>query len=297
MSTANGSEPFFVPRETQRLFERKESILEIWEVYPGLQSHGARFRRMIKKELRGVRLKKLRKLGDVTCWQVDGERVRLIDDDFNMGGHGARYLFIPLDEIWIDVAYKNWNTLFVHEYAEYRRMCRRKNYNDAHDIASKMEITIRHGDFVLPVSHFAQEKNHTCGPAALRIVLDYLGRRTTERQLAKLCESAPKHGTNPRDLVAAARSLGYRVIWREHWTSARVIRTLEQGLPVIANHQQRPGLGEGHYAVIIGHTKRGEFVLSDPSCDDRFRVIPIRRFMDLWYELEDDTVREGIAVY
>lgn len=297
MGIANGSEPFFIPQTSQKLFERKEANLEIWKVDSGLRRRGARFRASIKGKMRGIRLKKLRVLGDVTCWQVDAELVRRIDDDFTMGGHGARYLYIPINEIWIDDGCRNWQTIFFHEYSERQLMCRGMTYNDAHDIASKVEITIRHGDFVLPVGHFDQEENHTCGPAALRIVLDYLGRRTTERQLVKLSKSGPEHGTDPDDLVAAARMFRHKIVWHEYWTVPRVIRTLKLGIPIIANHQQRHGRGEGHYAVIIGHTKRNEFVLSDPACDDRFRAVPIKRFMDLWYEEEDDTVREGIAVF
>lgn len=299
MGIVKGSEPFFIPKESRELFERKEENLEIWKVDKCLARRGATFRRSISKMLRGLHIRRLLKLNNVTCWLVDGERVRLIDDDFTMGGHGARYLYIPLDEIWIDRACRNWRPLFVHEYAEYRLMLHEgMNYGDAHDVASKIEITIRQGiGFVLPVGHFEQERAYTCGAASLRIVLDYLGYRMTEQELARRSKTGVDHGVDPVDLVQAARSLGHKVTWHEGWTIRAVKKVLHNGLPIIANHQQSRGYGEGHYAVIIGYTRKDEFVIADPACDDRFRLVPIRKFMNLWYEEEDDTVREGIVVH
>jgi len=37
--------------------------------------------------------------------------------------------------------------------------------------------------------------------------------------------------------------------------------------------------------------------LADPAFDEGFRKIKINKFMKQWYELEDDTRREGIVIF
>jgi hypothetical protein len=64
---------------------------------------------------------------------------------------------------------------------------------------------------------------------------------------------------------------------------------------VIANFQLKPQTREGHYAVLIGcspHT----FILSDPQEEHGYREVKIKDFIKFWYELEDQTVRQGIWI-
>ena len=50
-----------------------------------------------------VRLKKIETKEGKDIFLVDGNKIRkAIDIDFTMGGHGLRYVYIPVDEIWID---------------------------------------------------------------------------------------------------------------------------------------------------------------------------------------------------
>ena len=100
-----------------------------------------------------------------------------------------------------------------------------------------------------------------------------------------------------KNLVLAAKALGYKVIWKQNWTADKVKKIILGGQPVICNFQFAPKYGEGHYAVIIGFTKSGEFILADPAFDEGFRKIKINKFMKQWYELEDDTRREGIVIF
>ncbi len=48
-------------------------------------------------------LKKFKKIGNITCWIIDGDYVRTnIDEEFTNFGHHYRFNFIPENEIWID---------------------------------------------------------------------------------------------------------------------------------------------------------------------------------------------------
>lgn len=95
---------------------------------------------------RSIRKRKLGKIGKLTAYIVNGERVRNeIDIDFTMGGSSARYLYVPLNEIWLD---GNMNALdatatLLHEYSEYLSMMDGKSYEAAHDLASADEQFLR----------------------------------------------------------------------------------------------------------------------------------------------------------
>ncbi|MCX6779076.1 MAG: C39 family peptidase [Candidatus Magasanikbacteria bacterium] len=285
------------------------------------------------------RIKQIAKLPGVTVWTVNGAAIRRTTYvDFTMGGHGYRYFFVPLNEIWIDQAYARkadlWPTIW-HEFFERILMRHKLSYSAAHTMASRLEIILREGTtFVLPVGAFRQTKGY-CGPAAAKIYLDYLGSFFTEQHLAKLFGTTPASGTDPAALKTAVKELGFRVehrgrpltarniqrfcketgaksvhlgemiagverhakavTLRKAWTVGAVKQSIRRGLPIMANVQDDRKYGSGHYCLIIGFTKE-TFILSDPQEDRGYREVPIEEFMQLWYELEDGTFREGFTI-
>ena len=65
-------------------------------------------------------------------WRVKGKLVRdLFNVDFNQGGHGYVYPFIPKNEVWIDDAsyYKELPFILIHELHERRLMARGWKYD------------------------------------------------------------------------------------------------------------------------------------------------------------------------
>ncbi len=289
-------ERFYMPGGTN-IYRAQEKRAEISQVID--------FRELERKRARyrlgyNPRIKKLGKLWNFDIWLVDGNRVRNETYvDFTSGGHAYRYLYVPLNEIWIDSGLEKADIkpTIWHEFTERRFMARCWSYNQAHDYAARVEIGIRDGiDFILPVATFNQSTNYSCGAVALQIVFEYLGKRVSEKQLIRLAKTTPEKGTDPKDLASTARKLGFKVQWSERWTEAAVRKTLERGYPVIVNFQDTPQLGEGHYAVIIGYTK-DEFIFSDPSRGEDFWKQKVSDFMKRWHELEDKTEREGIVIY
>lgn len=333
----------FLPPQFADLYKKQES-LRVWRV-ESLKRHHEKSRRLRqRRNFKRYRIKKIARLPGVTVWLVDGNAIRkgmeTGDVDFTQGGQGYTHLYIPPKEIWIDNDLQQrgdiWPTVW-HEYFERRLMREGMHYNTAHSHASRLEITLREGTyFILPVGTFHQSEDGYCGPAALKIYLSYLGKNLSEQHLARLCRVTPEKGTDPADIVRAARKLGFRVEHRgrtltpreikrycratgtkgaelkeliakvrrqvgtvrvhQAWTGAEVKKSLKRGRPILTNIQLSQEYGSGHYLVIIGYTD-DKFIVSDPNDDNGYREIPIPQFMNLWYELEDGTVREGFTIF
>lgn len=88
----------------------------------------------------------------VDVWIVDGNVVRsLYKTDYTEGGHGFVYPWVPNDEIWIEAILDRRELPFIvaHEYIERRLMRDAKiNYDEAHDICSRVEFKLRKNERV-----------------------------------------------------------------------------------------------------------------------------------------------------
>ncbi|HLD96207.1 MAG TPA: cysteine peptidase family C39 domain-containing protein [Patescibacteria group bacterium] len=294
----------YTPKRLQDLYLWQEKNLRIERV-PNLSGYSVRKKRFLSsregRKFLSYRTKKITNLNGVAVWLVDGIALRgglkAGDIDFTMGGHGYRYLYIPEEEIWIDKATARRGDLepvIWHEYLERNLMKNGMSYDEAHTIASDLETTLREGTyFVLPVGTFRQTAG-LCGPAALKIVLDYYQYQFTEKELAQLCQTT-EAGTDPQKMVEAAQKIGLQSSQKENMATEEVKKIVRSGTPIIANFQLKPEKGEGHYAVIVGYS-RDTFILSDPQEKRGYREVKIKDFMRLWYELEDRTSRQGILL-
>lgn len=154
----------------------------------------------------------------------------------------------------------------------------------------------------LPVGNYRQPETGLCGPAALKIILDYCNSNVSVNELAKLSETN-NFGTSPEKLCAAAATLGYRVFHRMHATLDDVESFLKAGLPVLVAYQEyegrkppkNPAIDEGHYVVIYGSDDQ-EFLVSDPAKQTGgYKRINKQFFFKHWYdhdELEDKLYKQ-----
>jgi hypothetical protein len=78
---------------------------------------------------------------------IDGEEVRnKISVDFTMGGHEFVYDYVPENEVWIEDLKSDFDKLctIIHELVERYIMGKYgTEYEEAHDIATKVEYQIR----------------------------------------------------------------------------------------------------------------------------------------------------------
>lgn len=164
---------------------------------------------------------------------------------------------------------------------------------------------------LLPVKPFQETLNKGyCGPASLKMVLDYYGVNKTEEELAKLSNATTDLGTNDQSLKEAAEILGFKVEIKNNSTFEDIENYLSRKIPVIVDWLTRgrsdyseSEVADGHYSVVVGLDE--EFIyLQDPEIG-KLRKIKRKDFMRVWFDFtgeyikswEEIIIRQIIAVY
>lgn len=148
-----------------------------------------------------------------------------------------------------------------------------------------------------------------CGPASLKMVLDYYGTEISEEKLADLCGRDPDLGTSSEDLKRVATELEYKVTISEFSTYEDIESWLTKGVPVIVNWFTRgrqdyneSDVPDGHYSVVIGLDDQSIY-LQDPEIG-KMRILDKEDFYRVWFDFstdhitswEDMIVRQLIAI-
>ncbi len=144
---------------------------------------------------------------------------------------------------------------------------------------------------LLNTPHFQETLNAgMCGPAALKIVCDYFDVPMTEKELAKLCGTTKDNGTTGKQLVVAAKKLGFKAAIRDYSTYKDIERLLKAGVPPIVDWFSAEGtVADGHFSVVCGLTTT-HIILEDPEIGRR-RKITRDDFMRVWFDFDVDTLR------
>ena len=114
-----------------------------------------------------------------------------------------------------------------------------------------------------------QDKNTTCGPTSLSMAIQMLFGYVSEKKCATACHTGST-GTAPDNLIAGAKSLGYKLTKISRNKTA-VKSALSKAEPVIAHIQTKPAhclgyVGDyGHYILIYGMTKDNLYKIADPT--------------------------------
>lgn len=130
---------------------------------------------------------------------------------------------------------------------------------------------------LLAVPLFRQSPSQ-CGPAALKMVLDYYGKRLSEKAISLRSRTSLKFGTTPANLLSAAKSYGLTGQWMRQASIRDLRRWFDSGVPTIVNWFS---INEGHYSVVIGVDKTS-IVLADPETGKR-REFSHQEFMAVWF--------------
>lgn len=156
-----------------------------------------------------------------------------------------------------------------------------------------------------------QETLHSgmCGPASLKIILDYYGVDKTEKELASLAGLDPDLGINDKDIVRVVESLGFKAEIKNESSFEDIGVWLEKDVPVIVDWFTRgrqdyddSEVADGHYSVVAGLDDE-HIYLQDPEIGEE-RKIKRDDFLKVWFDFAGETIkpdeliiRQIIAIY
>lgn len=119
-----------------------------------------------------------------------------------------------------------------------------------------------------------------CGPASLKMVLDYYGLHKTEKELGELCQTTFEHGTDHDSLVRATEILGFQVQQKANASLKELKQLVDQDIPVIVGWFSTD---EDHFSVVVEVTER-EIHLVDPELDQGQWEMTWSAFAEVWYD-------------
>jgi len=108
----------------------------------------------------------------------------------------------------------------------------------------------------LAVPYHKQNRDYTCGPACLRMALEYWGFQQDEVSLSMLCKTTVT-GTGLAEIAEAAQELGFVAEWKRGAKISELTNALKQGIPVMAMvdarllHDIEVPIPVGHMIVIV----------------------------------------------
>jgi predicted double-glycine peptidase len=136
-----------------------------------------------------------------------------------------------------------------------------------------------------------------CGPASLKIVLEYYGVDKSEDELAQLCKAKKGLGTDDRGIKAAAEKLGFKVKIKNNSSFKDIENWLKKGVPVIVdwftrgrNDYPKSETADGHYSVVIGLDDESIY-LQDPEIG-KIRKIKRHDFMQVWFDFTGNYIKK-----
>ena len=148
-----------------------------------------------------------------------------------------------------------------------------------------------------------------CGPASLKIVLDYYGIEKSEKELAKLCIHNKNLRVDDEKIKRVAGSLGFKVKIKNSSNFKDIENWLDKKVPVIVNwftkgrqEYSESEASNGHYSVVAGLDEKYIY-LQDPEIG-KIRKIKRDDFMRVWFDfkgkyikVDELIVRQIIAIY
>ncbi|MCX6717227.1 MAG: C39 family peptidase [Candidatus Taylorbacteria bacterium] len=162
----------------------------------------------------------------------------------------------------------------------------------------------------LKVKSFQETLNASmCGPASLKIILDYYGIKQSEKDLAKLCEVKKDLGIDDQAIKRVAESLGLKVKIKNNSNFRDIENWLKKGVPVLVDWFTRgrtdytdSDVPDGHYSVVCGLDDKFIY-LQDPEIG-KIRKLEKEDFMAVWFDFkgkyikpEELIIRQIIAIY
>lgn len=145
------------------------------------------------------------------------------------------------------------------------------------------------------ITPIEQPDNTTCGPAALKMALEILGKRKSLSALIDLCKTN-RNGTSTKNMIAAVNSLGFSVLVVEYATLHHLQSALKyppnEPRAVLVSYlydltrDDEPHPDSGHWAVVSAYSARNSRIRLLDSASGQKRSYAWKEFRDRWMDYD-----------
>jgi predicted double-glycine peptidase len=132
-----------------------------------------------------------------------------------------------------------------------------------------------------------RQKPELCGPACLKMVLEYYGIQKNEDELANLAGYVPSEGVKVDGLINAATKLGLNAFYKD-FSEIKDLKeyVLDKKIPVIVDWFSTD---DGHYSVVIDIDDKNIY-MQDPELGN-LRTLDVGTFKRVWFDFRGDYLK------
>lgn len=154
------------------------------------------------------------------------------------------------------------------------------------------------------ITPILQPDDTTCGPSALKLALEILGKRKSLSALIELCNTN-RNGTSTKHLIGAINALGFPVLAVEYATLTHLQSALKyppnEPRAILVSYlydldeRQEPHPDSGHWAVVSSYSAREGRITMLDSASGKKKSYPWKEFRDRWmdFDLKRKKIKKG----
>ena len=141
-----------------------------------------------------------------------------------------------------------------------------------------------------------------CGPAVLKMILEFYGIKKSEKELAYLAGTTAEEGTDAAQMRCVLRLFGLKVRIKNNSTFGDINKYLDKDIPVVVDWFTRGRkdypdsvVADGHYSIVVGLDD--EYIyLQDPEIGT-LRKMKRNDFLRVWFDYAGEFLRSNKQIY
>ena len=148
---------------------------------------------------------------------------------------------------------------------------------------------------IFGVPHKYQNRDYTCGPVVIEMMLNYLGIEEHRKDLVKELRTTKRFGTHNSDFAQLIKKRGLYYVVKKNSNIKTIKKFVDSDIPVIVNYKE-PSEEAPHFGIVVGYTK-DRLILNDPHPKNgRGFKINIAEFEKRWFGEKPPVKRWLIAI-
>jgi ABC-type bacteriocin/lantibiotic exporter with double-glycine peptidase domain len=130
-----------------------------------------------------------------------------------------------------------------------------------------------------------------CGPACLKMILEYYGIFVSEEEIAKISFASKENGTSLNGIVKAAKHFGFKVFLKDESSLDDLKYFIIRQIPIIVDWFCED---DGHYSIVTG-INDNKILFIDPGFQEdslKEREMSVEKFLRVWFDFPGEFIKK-----